>query len=265
VRPPEGRDLPGLLGAGERAAWLGRALRDAPGARARGPDAPVGRAPRDAQRERSRKAYQENEEIRRRRNEYKRAWRKANPDKVRKQKRRAGLRQPKRVRVYMARYRAKHQEHYAEAQRRRYRELHPEPQPKACSSCGVLVPYEPPGKPYTKCDACIWPHQLRLREAKRARVAAEREARALLEAGAAVAPRPKKVRRPRAAAPVNAAGQRVCLGPQPTLGSCTTVVEGRTKKCAACRAADTAAARALLAPRAGRGRRTDLVGQERVA
>jgi hypothetical protein len=41
--------------------------------------------------------------------EYKRAWRKANRDKVAAQKRRAALRQPARVREYMAEYRDRHQ------------------------------------------------------------------------------------------------------------------------------------------------------------
>jgi hypothetical protein len=61
---------------------------------------------RDLVNRRGRKSYK-NKEVRRRRNEYKRLWRKANPDKVRAQKRRAALRQPQHVLEYQREYRAK--------------------------------------------------------------------------------------------------------------------------------------------------------------
>lgn len=210
--------------------------------------------------EKARERYQTDEAIRRQRAEYKRAWRKANPDKVRKQKRREGLRQPKYLHDYQRRYRTKHRAYYAQKQRERYRAAHPAPAPRPCTTCGTLVPYEPPGKPYTKCDRCAWPCERRKREAKRAR-RAEQQA-AAVQAPELVPATPKRVRVPRSKARTNAAGERLCVGPYGAHGSCATPVHGRTKKCAACHAHDRAAAAAALEPRAGRGRRTDREARE---
>lgn len=75
---------------------------------------------RYALRVRARKSYQTSEAERTRRAEYKRAWRKANRDKVKAQKRRAALRQPARVREYMTEYRATHRRKSAAQGRARY-------------------------------------------------------------------------------------------------------------------------------------------------
>lgn len=55
-----------------------------------------------------------------RRLEYNRAWRKANRDKIRAQKRSAALRQSPRVLEYMREYRERRRAEYAEQQRQRY-------------------------------------------------------------------------------------------------------------------------------------------------
>jgi hypothetical protein len=173
-----------------------------------------------------------------RRLEYKRQWRKANPDKVRAQKRRAALRQPKRVREYMARYRKKHREHYREMQLRRYYEAHPVRPDPHCTKCGNAIAWEPPGRPYLTCDDCCWPYQLRQRETKRARLAALANAPVVQEP-----PKPVKVRRPKSRK-YNANGQRLCLG-----DGCTTVVTGRTKKCQPCKQRDHELALAAIRAR----------------
>lgn len=185
----------------------------------------------------ARRRYHADPDKRAKDNEYKRLWRKANPEKVRAQKRRAALRQPKRVRQYMARYRGKHREHYREIARRRYYELNPiRPDPK-CTKCGAAIAWEPPGRPYLTCDACCWPYQLRAREAKRAALQAAAAAESIDVSPA----KPVRVRRPRGRK-LNEHGQRLCLGV-----ACTTVVTGRTKKCEPCRRRETEIARTALA------------------
>jgi hypothetical protein len=174
---------------------------------------------------RARAYYQTDPEKRAKSNEYKRQWRKANREKVRAQKRRAALRQPKRVREYMARYRKKHREHYREAQRCRYYAEHPVRPDPHCTNCGKAIVWEPPGRPYLTCDECCWPYQLRQREAKRAaHAAAITNAPVVPER-----PKPVKVRRPKARN-YNQNGERLCLG-----DGCTTIVTGRTKKCEPCK------------------------------
>lgn len=178
--------------------------------------------------------------VRERRNEYKRRWRKANRDKVRAQKRRAALRQPRRVLSYQKRYRAKHAAYLAEQRRMRYRQQHPVPTP-VCVVCGRSIPWEPPGRPYRRCDQCVFPCERRRREALRAR----RQAAAAEAPDVGLPPKPVKVRRPRQPAVRTATGEKCCITP-----GCSSVVPGRAKKCPACKAVERDLAVTLLAPRA---------------
>lgn len=186
--------------------------------------------------------------------EYKRAWRKANRDKVRAQKRRESLRQSKHKLKYHERYRAKHREHLREIARGRYYRQHPERPTPTCRDCGVEIPFTPPGRPMTKCDACVPPCIRRQREATRARRAA---AEAERQTTPAVQVKPKKIRRPRSQRWL-AEGHHLCTGE-----GCDVLLTGRKKKCARCKARELDLAQQLLAGRRGRGRRIDL--QERVA
>lgn len=70
--------------------------------------------------------------------EYKRAWRKANRDKVRAQKRRAALRQPEHVLAYMRQYRADRRAERAALERARY---HAALTPRTCLTpgCDIVV------------------------------------------------------------------------------------------------------------------------------
>lgn len=103
--------------------------------------------------------------------EYKRAWRKANPEKVRAQKRRAALRQNQHVYEYHRKRRERERAELAARERQRYH--------------GIVPP-------------------------------------------------------------------RTCVTP-----GCSTFVKGRQKKCESCKARDREIGAQLLAPRRGRGRRTD--------
>ncbi len=182
-------------------------------------------------------------EKRARHNEYKRLWRKLNPDKVKAQKRREALSQPKRVYEYMRRYRAKYREYYREIALRRYYELHPTRPPAACITCGEKVIWQPGwGRPALRCDECVYPCERRRRE----RVRAARAARppALAEK------KPQKVRRPKGRR-VTDPGERPCV-------SCSTIVHGRRKKCDPCTARDRELAAAEGKVGVGRGARLDL-------
>lgn len=170
--------------------------------------------------------------VRRKHNTYKRAWRKLNPEKVRAQKRREHLRQPKRILRYMARYRARHREHYRRMQLARYYRLHPRRPDPRCVECGAPIPWEGRGHPPKRCDGCVPLCVLRLREAGRARRAAT---------APPVPPRPRPLRPPPTTY-ILGDGRHRCLG-----RGCRTVLEGRTKKCSACKARDREDAVAVLA------------------
>lgn len=126
---------------------IGRALRCAEHARAAARDSSRASAERHIVKRRAsaRRYYRKDKARRERRNEYKRAWRKLNREKVRLQKRRAALRQG-------------------------------EPLPTYCATCGGPVLGEIPGHRLSYCDACIEPGDLRRREARRAEWRAEHEA-----------------------------------------------------------------------------------------
>ena len=168
-------------------------------------------------------------EVRERALEYKRAWRRANREKVRAQKRRYMLRQPKKAYAYHRRYRKKFHEHVVEQRTLRYYANRPERPTPACRKCGASIdwwplPGFPIGHPPSLCDDCCWPYELRKREERRVRSA-------LIVANEMMAPaaKQKPIRRPanRKLAPT---GERLCLGEK-----CTMVMHGRAKKCDRCK------------------------------
>jgi hypothetical protein len=165
-----------------------------------------------------------------RRNALKRIWRQLHPDKVRAEKRREMLRQPKHVYAYMRRYRAEHREHYRRLELARYYRLHPRRPDPHCEKCGKpITGWLRHGRPPKQCDACVFPCILRQREARRA-AAAERALPPAL---------PRKLRAPRTTY-ILGDGRHRCCGT-----GCHATLEGRTKKCGACKAHDRAAAEQL--------------------
>lgn len=81
------------------------------------------------------------------------AWRKANPDKVRLQKRREALRQSEHTRAYHKAYRAKRRAEKAEAECIRGWQRRGTVAPVVCG-CGVEIPRPARGRPRSRCDAC---------------------------------------------------------------------------------------------------------------
>lgn len=182
--------------------------------------------------------------------EYKRLWRKANPDKIRKQKRRFALRQNRHNLEWHKQYNAKRRAAKADDSRERYRADNPIPTPR-CASCGRDIPWmgrtKGSGRPPRRCVFCMDKYQLR-HAVKQWAATTDREL------AAPVLP-VKKVRpwKPKIPTRINAAGDRLCL----THG-CKSVCTGRQKKCGPCLAGERVAARELLERSRGRGRRTDL-------
>lgn len=176
---------------------------------------------------RARRRYQENDELRARRNAYKRARRQLHPEKVRAEKRREGLRQPAYSKRYHARYREKHREWLREMARKRYYAAHPR-RPTPTCSCGATIPWHGRGRPPKTCNACVPPSI-----ASRRKPVVPRE----------LAPAPAKVRRPRRVL-ANGDGTHRCV-------TCDARLTGMQKKCESCKARDVrAAAMAMLELRA---------------
>jgi hypothetical protein len=169
--------------------------------------------------------------VRAARNGYKRAWRKLNREKVRAQKRRAALRQPQHVYDYMRRYRAKHREHYRRMELARYYRLHPRRPAPHCERCGASIDWSGIGRPAKRCDRCVPPCIRRQREARRAAAAL-----------APTSPPPRRIRAP-ATTYILGDGRHRCYG-----AGCRETLEGRTKKCQACKDRDRALALAVVAP-----------------
>lgn len=203
----------------------------------------------------SRAYYRNNEAVRQRRNEYKRAWRKANPDKVRLQKKRYVERHRanphSRYNRYHARYRKKFLHHRREVERDRLRAT-PAPRktsPK-CTRCGKSTRWKPlprghSGRPWTVCTKCLFPCERRVRLRNR-----RRQLQRAKEWEASI-PAPARIKRPPRAPQYGPAKERLCLG------GCGRVLTHRRKKCTKCRDADRAAAELALVPGRGRGHRTD--------
>lgn len=210
--------------------------------------------------------YANDPERRERRNAYKRAYRKLNRDKTVRQKYRAGVRHNaarEHMLAWHRRYNAERRASKALAAKLAYRESHPLPQP-VCRDCRRDIPFHVHGervaldhgtagmRPPSRCIFCSVrrdKHQVRAAIARWSR-------RADREIAAGPPPKPKRVRpwKPRQRTTrCNAAGERLCW-----TETCLTVVRGREKKCATCKAREAAAAAKLLAAHTGRGRRTDL-------
>lgn len=204
----------------------------------------------------ARSYYQDNPEVRARRNEYKRLYRKANPEKVRAQKRREVARQRKSYLEYHRRYNAqlkRQQEKRRMAKDAYYRDNPVRPSPK-CVKCTAEIPWMPlpggrQGRPPKTCDACCSKYDLARRQAVRARQA---------EAQAAPVKKRRRVKPLRVQHPMPSryapTGERLCFTP-----GCDIVVTHRKKKCSKCRDLEAREARALIDRlHGGRGRRTDL-------
>lgn len=180
-------------------------------------------------------------EHRARKNEYKRLYRLAHPDKVRAQKRREALRQGKHRLAWHRRYnkRKARQRQKRQWARARYYELHPTRPVPTCAVCHLFIDWTPaPGKgrPPVRCDGCARPDEKKRRAERGVAYVAVSEP----PSGDWVPIIPK--RQPRS-----------CLTP-----GCSNRLAGREKKCAACKRTERDIAQQLLASHTGRGRRTDL-------
>jgi hypothetical protein len=202
--------------------------------------------------------YYNRPEVRTARNEYKRQWRKANPDKVRAQKKRYVARhsgdKASWYEKYHARYRRKHRLHYRELQNTRNAIAREGWTPPACKKCGratgwTPVPGRASGRPWDLCNRCVFPCERKNRRRIR-RAAAKRLA---TDPRFGLPPKPVKVRRPARAAVRGPGSERLCITP-----GCDVVVTHRKKKCTKCRERDRRLAEEKLAPARGRGHRTDL-------
>ena len=223
-------------------------------------------------RAKARNYYANDPERRDLRNAYKRAYRKLHRDKTVRQKYRAGIRHNaarEKMLAYHRRYNAERRAAKALAAKLAYRESHPLPQP-ICRDCRRDIPFHVHGerisldhgtagmRPPSRCIFCAVrrnKHEVRASVARWIR-------RADGEIAAGRPPKPKRVRpwTPRQRSTRhNAAGERLCW-----TETCVTVVRGREKKCAACKAREAAAAAHLLVAHTGRGRRTDLATVSRI-
>jgi hypothetical protein len=209
--------------------------------------------------------YYNQPEVRAARNEYKRQWRKANPEKVRAQKKRYVQRHSGKAsswyEKYHARYRKKHRLHYRELQNTKSAIAREGRKPPACRKCGkktgwTPVPGPKPGRPWSLCNQCVFPGDRKTRR----RVRREAARRLTADPGFDRPPKPVKVLRPRAGAVRGPGFERLCITP-----GCETVVTHRKKKCTKCRERDRQLAEQRLASQRGRGRRVDLERRNRVA
>lgn len=178
-------------------------------------------------------------------------WRKANPEKVRAQKRRyVEKHKGDKSSAYM-RYHARYRRKFAAHRRDLVHRLNAKtrrPVPR-CRKCGGSTRWTPvPGhatKPWEKCAKCCWPFELKRRRAVRRKL--------LRTAAREFGQKPKQIRRPLHSPPRGPGDERICITP-----GCDIVVTHRKKKCSRCRERDARLAAQELAKSAGPGRRTDL-------
>lgn len=204
-------------------------------------------------------------DVQRRNAEYKKAYRKAHPDKVREWKRAyvKKFSSDKRSTYidYHRRYNAQAyriQSKRAKATAAYYRDNPVRPTPK-CQHCKQAIAWTPKpggrsGRPPINCDNCCTKAELTRRIKCRA-IAATRGV-TLTFVALPLGHRPIRVRRPQPARYAET-GERLCATPD-----CQIVVTKRKKKCSRCRAAETEHARQQLEASQGRGRRTDLGAAE---
>jgi hypothetical protein len=211
----------------------------------------------EARLESSRAYYRDNDDIRRQRNEYKRAWRKANPEKVREHKKlyieRHKNDPTSQYNRYHAKYRKKYRVQKRELERDRLVAAPPARKTSPlCSRCGKSTRWKPvhrghAGRPWTVCTSCLFPCERKARLRNRRR--ALHRAKEWLES----IPKPERIKRPPQMAQRGPGWERLCITP-----GCETVLTHRKKKCTKCRARDETIAAQRLASHRGRGRRTDL-------
>jgi hypothetical protein len=209
---------------------------------------------------RDRAEYWSNAKRRARSIEYKRLWRKVNPEKIREQKKRyierARHKKTGAYKRYHARYRKKFALHRRDIVRRlAAKQRRPIPN---CDKCGkptgwTPVPGRTGGRPWDTCMKCCWPFERRRRRKIR-RDAAKRIA---ADPKFGLPAKPVRVPRPEHSPPRGPGDERLCIG-----SGCDIVVSHRKKKCTKCQRRDAELAAAELAKTRGRGRRVDL---ERVA
>ena len=190
-------------------------------------------------------------DVRARRLEYKRAYRKANPEKVRAWKYREAVSEG-RSRTRHLRYHRRYNARKSRAEKKRaaallaYYATHPERPVARCRGCAGFLDWTPApgrGRPPAWCDDCASPVE------QKRRVKLGRSFRVVPEP-----PAPTHVPQIALARAFRlVGGPRTCL----TAG-CDTEVTGRAKKCTACKARERSLAAALLELHRGRGRRTDL-------
>lgn len=195
-------------------------------------------------------------EVRARRNEYRRLWRLANPDKVRAQKlryvkRHAGKTSSKYER-YHRRYRKKHGLYYRQlAKDRAIAARRPAP---PCTDCGKATGWTPVpgrggGRPWSTCMRCAWPHQRK----ERRKIRRDATKRIANDPSFGLKEKLVRIRKPERTAVRGPGFERLCVTP-----GCDIVVTHRKKKCTRCRRRDAELAVQRLERQRGRGRRTDL-------
>lgn len=178
-------------------------------------------------RERSQRADE-----RARRIAYGKAYRKANPERVRLWKRREALKQGGRRLEYAERYNAMRREAKAAAMREAYYATTPAPTP-TCASCARDIPWEArgqrgqAGRPPKRCVFCEARERPAVLRSYVLKWAAKDDRVVTAPAKPAVRPLRPKRRQPTR---LNAEGQRLCVD-----RSCDQVVSGREKKCARCK------------------------------
>jgi hypothetical protein len=200
-------------------------------------------------------------EVRRAKAEYKRLWRKANPEKVRAQKKRYVERQAANpsstYNRYHRRYRKHHEVYYRQIEKTKRTIARAGWRPPPCKECGKStrwkpVPGQTGGRPWGTCNSCAFPFQVR--ERRRVRRSAARALANNPRFG--LKAKPVNVRPPRSPALRGPGYERLCITP-----GCQTVLTHRSKKCTRCREREAEAARKVLARTQGRGRRVDLEEQ----
>jgi hypothetical protein len=132
------------------------------------------RRDKDPARKHQRRAGERRRQRSAKRRAWKAAWRKANPDKIRAYKRKYALNPSPTRKATEARHNAcpKRQAIKRAQALARYYALHPErPQP-VCRVCQAAIPFVPPGRPKTRCDACVPTSVLAKRRSQSVAVAA---------------------------------------------------------------------------------------------
>lgn len=208
---------------------------------------------REEQRARNRERYHQ-PAVRARRIEYKRLWRKANPEKVRAGKYRALVRHGKARDKYLRWHKRYNSRKTRQLTKRAeatlaYYATHPNRPVPQCRGCKLYLDWIPlpngrAGCPPRWCDGCASPAELaRRKKSGRSIVALE------------TPPPPRHIALRMVERLQKQFADRTCLTP-----GCDVVLKGRAKKCPECKARELELARRLLMARQGRGRRVDLEG-----